>query len=255
MLQHHPEPEPTSSPSLSANPDFTSIPIETYLDTISPPVEAALTAEAQRERRAEMKTHIESLIAAYIELGDTPEQAFEKACRQFGDSRSVQTEWKRTTKANLRQSLGTACALTGVSLPLLLLMLSNPVFTDLPAVPFFLCLSSWAVPAGFGTGFLARHRPVSSACRAQSLLSALFLWFFVQSILWPKAVEYVQDMGLSPSFITVGREILFGQHNLLLALGVAVLTGVSGVLTGTVAAGFGGWLRKQNQRLRQPSVR
>src|SRR5581483_9805862 len=97
MLQHHQEPEPASSRSLPVNTDFTSAEIETYLDRISPPAEGALTETERQERRAEMKTHLESLIAAYVELGDTQEQAVARALQQFGASRSVQREWKRVT--------------------------------------------------------------------------------------------------------------------------------------------------------------
>jgi hypothetical protein len=254
MLQHRQESEPASSRSLPAKADFASTQIETYLDRISPPVEGTLTEEARQERRAEMKTHFESLIAAYIELGDTPEQAIAKAFQQFGNSRSVQQEWKRVTADDSRQSLRTACALYGVTFCLFVLAMNSNIMNHMGLVPFLLFLGLWSVPAGFGTGLLARSHPMRSAFTMQKLLSVPVLILNVHWLLWPKAVEVLQDKGIMPSFASVCREILddySGQHILLLALGVIVLTGACGILAGSLSAGIGGWLRKQNLRLRR----
>lgn len=254
MLQHHQEPEPISSQSLPIKPDFSSTQIETYLDRISPSVEETLTEEARQERRAEMKTHLGSLIAAYIELGDTPEQALAKALQQFGDSRSVQKEWKRANTSDLRQSLGIVCALYGITFVLYVLMINSNTFNHGLAFGL-LFLGLLTVPAGFGTGFLARRHPIRSAFKAQTFFHISALCLNVYWMLWPKAATLLQDRGIRPSFASLWGVFFEGQYLLLPALGILLCTAVFGVLAGSFASGFGGWLRKQNQRLRQHIAR
>jgi hypothetical protein len=47
------------------------------------------------ELRAEWAAHLESLAAAYEELGSAPQQAQEQALAQFGDPETVAAEWLR----------------------------------------------------------------------------------------------------------------------------------------------------------------
>src|SRR5579871_2590097 len=72
-----------------------------YLDALQGPM-APLGEEAQREWRTEAETHLQYLIAAYEELGDTHEQAVAAALRRF--STVPETTGRQVRRETLRSA-------------------------------------------------------------------------------------------------------------------------------------------------------
>ena len=94
MLQHQQETQThchLNQPSI-ASADKS---VEEYLNQLWAPAASAQDAAVQLQSHAEMRTHIESLIEANMELGDSEEQAVEHALKQFGNTYTLQREWKR----------------------------------------------------------------------------------------------------------------------------------------------------------------
>lgn len=56
-----------------------------------------------RELRAELAEHLDSLVAARIELGDDVNTAVEAALRQFGDADQLATQWARQQRGRWSQ--------------------------------------------------------------------------------------------------------------------------------------------------------
>src|SRR5262249_52206433 len=69
--------------------------IEDYLDQIYAPLVGWVPYGARTELRAELQAHLESLAAAYQELGSTPDAAVCQALAQSGDPQAVVREWVR----------------------------------------------------------------------------------------------------------------------------------------------------------------
>src|SRR5580658_1397428 len=101
--------------------------VEAYLDSVSPVIASGLDEAHNREARAEMRTHIESLVEAYVELGDSHEQAVEHALEQFGKSHTIRREWGRAypVQGSVKRSVLTAlifnamaCVTAGTVIPI-----------------------------------------------------------------------------------------------------------------------------------------
>jgi hypothetical protein len=69
--------------------------IEDYLDQIYAPLVGWVPYAARTELRAELQAHLESLVAAYQELGSSPDAAVHEALAQSGDPQAVVREWAR----------------------------------------------------------------------------------------------------------------------------------------------------------------
>ncbi|HLK55702.1 MAG TPA: permease prefix domain 1-containing protein [Chthonomonadaceae bacterium] len=178
MLEQHPE--PASSRNQPVKSDYATTQIEAYLDRIAPSTGGTLTAEAQQERRAEMRAHLEALIAAYIELGDTPEHAVAKTLQQFGSPRAVQREWQHTLcspeSRSVRPALGIALRLN--ALVCLISLILIPKGIELAAnlgsnaAGVLTDINLYVLPAvaGLLAGFLARSRPMLGTLYALLIL-------------------------------------------------------------------------------------
>ncbi len=172
---------------------------------------------------------MDEIIAAYRELGDTPEQAVESALRQFGSSQSVGRAWRQaaisTAPGAARHSTRVALSFFGLMcLPILAVRFDY--LRNLEAhVGLLLYLSP--LMAGVGTGFLASQRPV------RGVLNTLALLFLPMTTLlaWGSA--------------TSGRGWWDGTLDTLLVFAI------SWAPLGCVSAGLGRWLRRQMQGQRQ----
>src|SRR5689334_3911975 len=88
-------PESISGSSPQTLPEYALDAIEDYLDRICAPMVPYVPYGARQERRREMRSHLEALATAYIELGSDPEEAATLAIRQFGNPRCVTRQWFR----------------------------------------------------------------------------------------------------------------------------------------------------------------
>ncbi|MCW3052040.1 MAG: hypothetical protein JWN14_1210 [Chthonomonadales bacterium] len=68
--------------------------IDSYLDRICRPLIRTLSAEEVAEQRAEMRTHLEALFAAYLEAGSSEADAIRLSLEQFGKERRLQNDWR-----------------------------------------------------------------------------------------------------------------------------------------------------------------
>lgn len=68
--------------------------IEKYLDEIEIPLRDSLAPAAKERVRAELRNHLEEMVLAYQELGDSPEIALRNALAQFGKSREIASEFQ-----------------------------------------------------------------------------------------------------------------------------------------------------------------
>src|SRR5688572_4418190 len=63
--------------------------IEDYLDHVCAPLVGVVPYAKRQELRAELRSHLEALIATHQELGRGPEVAALEALRQFGDPQDL----------------------------------------------------------------------------------------------------------------------------------------------------------------------
>lgn len=100
--RHSLESEPTFVPNPTANLTASQIRIETYLDRTCASLFLSLPHEEALEQRAEMQSHLDHMVEAYIELGASETEAVAQALAQFGKEQSVAQAWKQeceTTRA------------------------------------------------------------------------------------------------------------------------------------------------------------
>lgn len=69
--------------------------IDLYLRDVCEPLLLAAPPKRVRELRAELAEHLDSLVAARMELGDDANTAVEAALRQFGDAEQLATQWAK----------------------------------------------------------------------------------------------------------------------------------------------------------------
>jgi hypothetical protein len=172
MLQYNQGAQSESDAHLESavNPRSTMHPlVESYLGSLFVPTTSA---------REEMRVHIESLIEANIELGDSMDLAIEHALEQFGSSSTVQREWRRTCPPpdSMKRSVLTALRLNaagslaaGVALPLSFRIGNEIGWHGLRIIgPISLLVAPFA--AGLITSIIVRHRPILSTLCASLLL-------------------------------------------------------------------------------------
>jgi len=105
--------------------------IDAYLDRTCAPLFRTLSQEEAAEQHAEMRSHMESMVAAYIELGSSEIEAVSLTLEQFGSGQSVERAWRQecdTVQAEagrgtfwsaIRPTLGFSMA-NGIALPIML---------------------------------------------------------------------------------------------------------------------------------------
>jgi hypothetical protein len=69
--------------------------MEDYLDQVCAPLVGWVPYDARMELRVELRAHLESLVAAYRELGSSHDAAVRSALAQSGDSDAVARDWIR----------------------------------------------------------------------------------------------------------------------------------------------------------------
>jgi HAAS len=89
--------------------------VAAYLDRVGASLAGLLPEERRAELRAELRDHLEALIAAHEELGASPEEAVTAALRQFGGADDLARAWRSAGPPALRSRIaaaagGLACA-------------------------------------------------------------------------------------------------------------------------------------------------
>jgi len=92
---------PTSNPMVQAR-------IDAYLDRTCAPLFVSLPQNEALQQRAEMQSHLESLVTAHIALGFSETEAVTLALEQFGKEQSVAKAWKQEcAETNVERGNGT----------------------------------------------------------------------------------------------------------------------------------------------------
>jgi hypothetical protein len=214
--------------------------IEDYLDHVCAPLLGVVPYRRRQELRAELRSHLEALVASCEELGSTPELAVLTALREFGNPRAIgrrcADEWARAAEPTLLQSLWKAMVVAwgcfGLATVLStgaewMSMVSPHVhsFAFLPAL--LACTFMLPLLAGLATGILAPARSVlGSFCS----LSTLILLSVGLALL-----ERANPSGVI-NLATCGRDLVTMQSHFWLPLGCG-------------AAALGGWLLRIRRAL------
>ena len=150
--------------------------VDEYLNQLCAAVASSLDEAHNLEARNEMRIHIESLIEANIELGDSPELAVAHAIEQFGRSRIIKREWARTLseeqQGSIRRSVGFALMFNSlaVAVGMSIVPIGVRVADDLGlrSEDSIKELGIYALPAAAGlfTGMYARRADACDAVRA-----------------------------------------------------------------------------------------
>jgi hypothetical protein len=200
--------------------------IEDYLDQIYAPLVGWVPYEARVELRAELQAHLVSRVAAYQELGSSPDAAVRQALAQSGDPQAVAREWAREWERILPRrkerpawySTLVALGCFAVATRLLFELITAAIAGA--RVPTWLgdaAIILLPLLAGLTTGVLSRTRS------AQAVLSALLL------LIPPTALALSAD----PDFNGVA--------------GPAVQLGIVWIPIGCASAALGGWLRTRRE--------
>jgi len=207
--------------------------IEDYLDRIYAPLVGWVPYEARAELRAELQAHLVSRVAAYQELGSSPDAAVREALAQSGDPQAVAREWMREWERILPQRKAPP-AWYSTLVALGCFAVAARLFFGLLAaaqagapVPMWLGYAvSVLLPllAGLTTGVLSRARSV------QAVLSALVLLF---PLFPPMAMALANSTGTDWDFNQVA--------------GMAMLQGIVWIPIGCASAVLGGWLRTRRE--------
>jgi len=222
--------------------------IEAYLDSVC----AGRVPCETETLRAEVRGHLQDLVEAYEELGDSHEAAVDHAIAQFGEARNIRRSWRRLPSKSARHGFRTSLAVYAASL------LWTWLATLSARIDFGSALGSTVLFAwfpflpGLAAGVLCRKRPARSSFAAQSALLAPWLalsfWIFV----WPKYVDVLRDRGL-PATLLNGVGELLDPHSIIPLRATATFfagTGVLWVLAGTASAVVGGWVARLLQEAR-----
>jgi hypothetical protein len=104
MEQHHsPEPEHIFARNPIPEQTLSQAKIEAYLDRICSPLAGTLSADEAAEQRAEMRTHLEALVTAHLELGHTEAEAVKVSLDQFGRKSRLQDAWRNCRPQGIYQ--------------------------------------------------------------------------------------------------------------------------------------------------------
>ena len=107
--------------------------VSDYLDRIMSSLTGTLSEEEIAERRAEMHSHILTMVDARIELGDTLEDALKETFAQFGQPRRLQTEWTEASESveSFKTSFVKNLKYFGIQNTLIQLALSFPMVVSI----------------------------------------------------------------------------------------------------------------------------
>jgi len=191
------DPCPNAPPAgqTSAGPACSDPRIEDYLDQVGAPLIGWVPYAARMELRAELQAHLESLVAAYQELGSSPDAAVREALAQSGDPQAVAREWVREWELVLPRrkatpawrstlvALGCFGLATNLALGLIAVaQTSQPMGQLWNLLVFGALLLVLPFIAGLATGLLSPARPARGAVSALALLipptSLLLPWAF-----------------------------------------------------------------------------
>jgi hypothetical protein len=173
--------------------------VEHYLNQIGAPAALAHDEAGILEAREELRSHIESLIEANIELGDTHELAVAHALEQFGRSRTIRREFERNNPASMKRSLLTAigfnaaaCVIAVTIIPLGIQYVGDRGWQAASEVTD---LGLYALPAAAGllTGLFAKRRPILA-----TLYSLLALMLPMATL------DAIQSRGIGDSMWQIG---------------------------------------------------
>jgi len=228
---HLPEDRTTLVPNQPEISDPTTMRVEAYLDHLFAPLASQTTEEQRHEMRAEAREHLLARIAAYEELGSTPEEAVTQTLQQFGKANQVARKWSYNLNAEgtpswecsrtlaARYFIGSTVLLTAILFGTgSLLNYDGSLFHS-----FYLLLPC---ATGLGVGLLAPSQPVRATLAALLKLSApttliYLLWTFTQ---------HFQPWHAVPLFCSIHA--------------------ISWTLIGSAAAGVGGLLKRAGRKLR-----
>lgn len=255
MLEYQ-QPPQQALPELFSAPDYALNPpanpaalearIEDYLDHVCAPLVGVAPYAMRQEMRAEMRTHLDSLIAAHCELGSASEEAVTAALRQFGDAGAVARNWTRECARSATETTAPQSARPATLAALGLFGL--PYLADATHIAW----SAWskfsadeaafyrfelvAVPllAGLLTGLLARHRAARGTLNALALLAipAMVIPGFLLSLVYAGLVDKFPFEQWIPNPIPATVGLTYW------------------VSLGCAGAKAGNWLRQRTARLR-----
>jgi hypothetical protein len=160
--------------------------IEDYLDHVSAPLVGLVPYARRRELRAELRVHLEALVATHEELGSVRDAAVVLALRQFGPPRHLSRQWARewthgTTPASVQPawramavalgSFGLASLLTFAALAAV--SVAGGAFLGSGFMPLLMILVGGVMPllAGMTTGLLAPARHALGTFLALAILA------------------------------------------------------------------------------------
>jgi hypothetical protein len=191
--------------------------IEDYLDQVCAPLIGWVPYAARVELRAELQAHLDSLVAAYQELGSSPDAAVRAALAQAGDPQVVARDWVREWEGilppreapsawrSILVAVGSFGFATNLALALLRLVQDTGALNQPWHYGLFYALLAAALPflAGLTTGLLSPVRPARAAFAALVLLippAALALPWFLRYTSWDVAlvVGWLQSMSWVP---------------------------------------------------------
>lgn len=218
--------------------------IEEYLDHVCAPLLGLVPYARRQELRAELRGHLEALVATHEELGSPRDAAVVLALRQFGPPRHLSRQWARewvhgAAPASLqppwramRVALGSFGLVTLLALVLYATAAAIPAVGS-SAVLGLLVLGSIGVllpvMAGIATGLLAPARHALGTFFALSLVILFCASLALQGMRLPGPVD-------DPAS----------------GLGLVIVQAVLWIPLGCVAAALGGSLRTRMSERPQP---
>jgi hypothetical protein len=247
--------EPTTSVFVSESNPMVQARIDAYLDRTCAPLFRSLPQDEAVEQRAEMRSHLENMIAAYVELGSSETLAVTQTLEQFGREQSIAQAWQQecdTVKVEagrgtfwfaIRPVVGFS-AVNWMVLPMMLevyAFLTHGYFetgralpAPLTAAAFLVFCAEYALFPGF-LGFLAGRRT-----RGKTLAASLL------------ALPIIQLLCMAPAALIYHglHSPLFSPHSLSEMLGGTTLAFCVNFLgCGVLGAGIAQRRRKRAMRL------
>ena len=167
--------------------------VEDYLDHFSAPLVGKVSYEERSKMREELRAQIESIVAAYVELGSSREQAIALALQQFSHVPSVTPErtmacvsvehaieTPKVKKSDRRLALKYFGVSTAASFVTFMSMGESPGAGPMMAV----LLAGLPFLAGVGLGYRKQDRPLRSMLKTIGWLSLPMLamsWIFTSA--------------------------------------------------------------------------
>jgi hypothetical protein len=196
--------------------------IEDYLDHVCAPLVGRVAYAERAALRAELRAHLEALVAASQEVGMEADTAVRDALVRFGPPHVLARQWLRARgvlSARPATLIGLACfgAASGVSY--MLALLSMVYAGDIGGLGTLPMLLAGPILAGLATGWMAPAR------------HALGAFYALAMVIGPTALGLGLLAAADPK--RFWTEII----------GVTVAQGFLWIPLGCATAAFGGWLR------------